>query len=175
MMKKALLVLLGGVVIWSFSFAAAQAQPLKIGVVDLQVCIRDSIEGKQIFKELKGKKDRMQKKLDAKQEELLKLKEELDKQGMMLSMDAKEDREKEFERKRREFKYYYDDLSEDMRKAEAEARTGILKELEKVVDEVGKKRKLSLVFERRSGGIMYLDNALDITKEVIKAYDRTKK
>jgi len=147
----------------------------KIGVVDLQRCLTESIEGKRVFQDLKTKKDGMQRKLDERQEELLKLKDELEKQSMMLSMDAKEDKEKEFERKRRDFKYFYDDLSSEMKKAEAEARAKMLKELEKVVVDIGEKGLYLMVFERRSGGIMYIDKAIDITVEVIKAYDKTKR
>ena len=91
----------------------------KVGIVDLQICVRDSIEGKRVFETLKKTKEDMQKKLDAKQEELLKFKDELDKQGMMLSLDAREDKEKEFERRKRELKYYYEDLTEEMRKEES--------------------------------------------------------
>ncbi len=151
------------------------ADASKIGVVDLQRCITESIEGKKIYQELKKKKDEMQKKLDVKQEELLKMKEEIEKQSMMLSVDAREDKEKTYERKRREFKYYYDDLSEEMMKAEQEARKNILAELEKVVADIGAKEKYSMIFERRSGGIMYIDKAIDITSDVLKAYDQTKK
>jgi len=151
------------------------ADSLKIGVVDLQRCITESVEGKKIYQELKKKKDEIQKKLDVKQEELLKMKEELEKQSMMLSVDAKEDKEKVYERKRREFKYYYDDLSEEMMKAEQEARKLILAELEKIVAEIGAKDKYHMVFERRSGGLMYIDKTIDITVDVLKAYDQSKK
>jgi len=158
-----------------FPLSAVGADPGKIGVVDLQRCLTESIEGKKAFQDLKTKKDVMQRKLDERQEELLKLKDELEKQSMMLSMDAKEDKEKEFERKRRDFKYFYDDLSSEMKKAEAEARAKMLKELEKVVVDIGEKGLYLMVFERRSGGIMYIDKAIDITVEVIKAYDKTKR
>jgi len=158
-----------------FSASAYCAENLVIGVVDLQRCITESAEGKKIYQELKKKKDEMQKKLDVRQEELLKMKEEIEKQSMMLSVDAREDKEKTYERKRREFKYYYDDLSEEMMKAEQEARKGILVELEKVVAEMGEKGKYSMIFERRSGGLMYSDKAIDITDEVLKAFDQPKK
>jgi outer membrane protein len=147
----------------------------KIGVVDLQRCITESEEGKKIYQELKKKKDEMQKKLDVRQEELLKMKEDIEKQSMMLSVDAREDKEKAYERKRREFKYYYDDLSEEMAKAEQEARKGIIADLEKVVAEIGAKEKFQMIFERRSGGIMYIDKAIDITPSVLKAFDQSKK
>jgi outer membrane protein len=111
---------------------------------------------------------------DKQQEDLRGLKDELDKQSMMLSMDAKEDKEKEFERKRREFKFLYEDLSEEMRKVENDARKKILEELEKMVMDMGKKGNYLLIFERRSSGIMSLDKAIDITDDVIKAYNKTK-
>jgi len=147
----------------------------KTAVVDLQVCVRDSIEGKRIFEGLKKTKDDMQKKLDERQEELLKFKEELDKQGMMLSLDAREDKEKEFERRKRELKYYYEDLTEQMRKEEAEARGNIVKELEKIVSDIGAKGNYRMILERRSSGIMYFDKAIDITADVTKAYDDLKR
>ena len=93
---------------------------------------------------------------------------------MMLSIDAKDDKKKDFERMGREFKFLYEDLSEEMRKAETEARAEILNQLEEVVGDIGKRDNYLLIFERRSSGIMFLDNKIDITDEVIKAYDRKK-
>jgi outer membrane protein len=147
----------------------------KVAVVDLQVCVRESVEGKRIFEALKKTKEDMQKKLDARQDELVKFKEELDKQGMMLSLDAREDKEKEFERRKRELKYYYEDLTEEMRKEEAEARGKIIKELEKIVSDMGVKGSYRMILERRSSGIMYFDKTIEITAEVTKAYDDFKR
>lgn len=152
--------------------ASFSAEPQKVAVVDLQKCITDSIEGKKIYNELKAKKDGMQKVIDDKQNELLKLNEVLEKQSMMLSMDAKEDKAKEFDRKKREFKYLYEDLTEEMRKAEAEARKKAIEDLESVVQSIGKKEGYTLMLERRSSGIMYFDGAIDITDKVIKLYDQ---
>jgi outer membrane protein len=173
-MKRYLSMFFGTLCICVFPLSAAGADSDKIGVVDLQRCIRNSIVGKKIFQDLKGKKDGMQKQIDQKQDELLKLKDELEKQSMMLSMDAKEDKEKDFERKSREFKFLYEDLTEEMGKAENEARKKILEELEEVVTGIGEKEGYLLIFERRTSGIMFLDKAIDISDEVIKAYDKTK-
>ena len=151
--------------------SAIGADNMKFGIVDLQRCMTESIEGKKVLEKLKKQKDSMQRRLDEKQEKLLELKKELEKQSMMLSMDAKEDKAKEFERERREFKYYYDDLSSEMRKLEVDARKEILTKLEKIVRDIGRKGNYLLVFERRSSGIMFLDNKIDITDEVIKAFN----
>ncbi len=174
-MRKYLFPLFVLVALCLLPVSAVAADPFKVGVIDLQRCIQDSIEGKKAKNNLQAKKDDMQKKLDVRQNKLLQIKKELEKQSMMLSMDAKQDKEKEFERQRREFKYFYDDISNQMRKAEAEVRKVLLGELETVVGDIGQKGNYTLIFERRSSGIMYLQNTVDLTDEVIKAYDLTKK
>ena len=121
-----------------------------IGVVDLQRCFTESREGKKAVEALKKKKAALQKKFDKKQNEFLKLQEELKKQSMMLSTDARVDKEKEYERMRRELRYTYEDLMKDMRKADAEVKKKMFKELEKVISEIGKAGGLwSLAFHRR--------------------------
>jgi outer membrane protein len=154
------------------AFAAGDG---KIGVVDLQKVISESKEGKRLSADLKEKKDQLQQRLDAMQQELVKMKEDLDKQGMMLSMDAKEDKEKEYERKRREMAYTYEDIREEMRKAEAEAMQSILSDLEKIVKDYGEKNGYMMILERRRGGIITYDDAIDITDAIIKVYDQSKK
>ncbi len=174
-MKRWLGISIGFFAFWLLSQCVFAADTGKIAVVDLQICVRDSIEGKRLYETLKKSKDDMQKKLDARQEELLKFKDELDKQGMMLSLDAREDKEKEFERRKRELKYYYEDLTDAMRKEEADARGKIVKEFEKIVSDIGTKGNYRMIVERRSSGIMYFDKTIDITPEVIKAYDDLKR
>jgi Skp family chaperone for outer membrane proteins len=44
-----------------------------------------------------------------------------------------------------------------------------------VVSEIGKKEGFSLIFERRSGGLMYVSEAVDISLQVLKAYNESKK
>lgn len=66
----------------------------RIGVINLQNCLKGSLEGQKASQLLKKKKDNLQKQLDKKQAELLELRREFEKQGMMLSMDAKEDKKK---------------------------------------------------------------------------------
>lgn len=152
-------------------FSASGSDPIKVGVVDLQKCMAESIEGKRIFEELKKKKDVMQKKLDKRQGALMELKEKIEKQSMMLSPDAREIQQKDFERQRREFKYIYDDLSDEMRKAESETMKKMLKALGKVVASVGEKGNYDLILERTNSAVVYLNNAFDITDEVTKVYN----
>ena len=174
-MKKFLCLLIGIVLVPFIPLKAMGEAPCKIGIVDLQQCLSESIEGKKLLEELKAKLKGLQNKLDAEKNELMKLQEELGNQSMMLSMDAKEDRGREFDRKRREYEYLYKDLGNEMKKAEIDVQKKMLKDLAKVVDKIGSDLKYTIILEKRSGGIMFFDKTIDITNEIIKLYDATKK
>lgn len=158
--------------VFCLPFTTMGAQPVKIGVVDVKRCIHESVKGKKAYEELKEKKESMQKRLDKKQQELLKLKEDLEKQSMMLSMDAKEEKKREFEQKKQEFRYLYEDLSKEMQQAEAKATKGILEELKKVIEKIGEQRDFLMILEMRRSGVIYFKDKIEITDDVIKAYNK---
>jgi outer membrane protein len=106
---------------------------------------------------------------------LIEIEEELKKQSIMLSLDAKEDKVRELERKRRQYKYLADDFTQEMKQAQLDARKTLAKELEKVVAKIGKREAYTMIMEKRTVGLVYYDHAIDITEQVVKAYDQLKK
>jgi len=117
----------------------------RVGVIDLQRCLKESKEGQKVFQILKKKKDDLQKRLNTKQRELLELRKELDKQAMMLSLDAQDDKKKTIERKTRELEYLYRDLNEEMARAQGKEKKRIFKELEKIIKKIGSKENYTTV------------------------------
>ena len=116
----------------------------------------------------------MQKKLDDQKRSLITLEEEFKKQSMMLSLDAKDDKRRELEKKRRYYKYLYEDFTQEMKNIEAEATKKIGTELEAIVRKIGEKEGYMLILEKRTVGLIYYGNAIDITDIVTEAYDRKK-
>ena len=96
----------------------------------------------------------------------------MEKQSLMLSMDAKEDRQKEFEKKKRDLTYLAQDLQEEMKKAESDANLEILKIIQTVIVEIAKKKGLDFITER--SGVLYASQGLDITSEVIEEINKVK-
>jgi outer membrane protein len=149
---------------------------IKIGLIDLQSCLQESKEGQKVLEVLKKKKEALQKQLDEKQKELLELRKEFEKQAMMLSMDAQEDKRKTIERKARELEYFYKDLNEEMMRAQENEKQRILKEIiGTIIEKMGSKGGFTLIMEKKAGGVLYCSDSVDITAEVIKAYDEMKK
>jgi outer membrane protein len=145
---------------------------VRVGLIDLQRCLKESKEGQKIFQILKKKKDDLQRRLDTRQRELLELRKELDKQAMMLSMDAQEGKKRTIERKARELEYLYKDLNEEMVRSQGKEKQRIFKEIEKIIEKIGSEENFTLIMEKRAGGVLYSSESIDITDQVIKAYDQ---
>src|SRR5712691_8389481 len=152
---------------WVLTPALAQApqapQATRIGYVDLQRILARS----QLEKEKVG----MQKQLDGHKVELDKLRDELEKKGQLLSADARRDKQDQLERKLRDAQRLAGDLEKELQKKEQTMGAKILRELEGVFTKVGKEKGYAVILERRQAGVVYGAPEVDVTEEVIKAFD----
>jgi outer membrane protein len=174
-MKNLLYLIAGVILVFGFQQHALCAENCKFAVVDIEKFQEKSKSFQKIAEGLKQKFEALQKKLDEKKTELIEIEEELKKQSIMLSLDAKEDKVRELERKRRQYKYLADDFTQEMKQAQLDARKTLAKELEKVVAKIGKREAYTMIMEKRTVGLVYYDLAIDITEQVVKAYDQLKK
>jgi len=147
---------------------------IKVGIIDLQKCLEESQEGKRVSEILKKKKAVLQTQLDKKQKELLELRKEFEKQAMMLSMDAQEDKRKTIERKARELEYLLKDLNEEMARAQEKEKRRIFKELGDIIKKMGSEQGFTLIMEKRAGGLLYFTESVDLTQKVIVEYNQMK-
>ncbi len=171
-MTRGIKIILPALALFGLLIGPAAAASLKIGVVDVKEFQEKSVGFQEIREQLKSKFDALQKKLEEEKEALMKLEEDFRKQSMMLSLGARDDKRNELEKKRRYYKYLYEDLSEQMKDAERDATRRVLKELEDVVNKIAEEEGFTLILERNSPGMVYVDDAINITDRVIQAYDR---
>jgi outer membrane protein len=172
-MKKILVLAVGLAIVCFFRASLASAQPVKIAIIDLDKFQKTSKSFQKAGAVFKKHLEDLQKKLDDERNAVAKLEEEFKKQSMMLSLDAQEDKRRELEKKRRYYKYLYDEFSQEMKEAETEEIKKVMQELEKVVAKIGEKEGYTLIVERRTPGLIYFNKATDITDRVIEAYDKT--
>jgi len=158
--------------VFFFPASPLAAQTVKIGVVDLQKFQKNSKAFQKASLGVKKKFDDMQQKLNEERNTLAKLDEEFKKQSMMLSLDAQEDKKRELEKKQRHFKFMYDDFSQEMKDTEMDAIKKVMKELEKIVEKMGEKEGYTIILEKRTLGLLYFNNAVDLTDRVTEAYDK---
>jgi len=133
---------------------------------------QNSVRFQKIREVLKKKFNVLQKKLDGERAQIAKIEEELRKQSMMLSLDAKEDKEMELGKRTRHYKYMYGEVTQEMKDAEFEATRKVGKEIEKIVEKMSQKEGYTIILEDGTVGLIYYNIAIDITNQVTEAYDK---
>jgi outer membrane protein len=149
----------------------ALASDMKVGCVDLQKALNESAAGKAAKEKIAAKVKEYQGKVEARQEELKKLKEELEKQSLLLSEDARSAKERDYQQKLKDFQRFTKDIQDELQQKDADFTKSIINELVKVVQEIGAKEGYTLILEKGEGSILYYDDKINLTDEVIKAYD----
>ena len=152
--------------------APVWAKDLKIGVVDIQTVMEESVPGEAALKELKSSFDEMKAELDKHKEDVMKLRQEIQKQSLVLSQEAQIDKETEYKQKVREFQGLQQSYQKKMGIKEKKLTEPILDELKKVIDAYGKKYEYTLILDKKNSGAVYHDASVDITKNVIEELNK---
>ncbi len=172
-MKKVFLFTL----ILSFWIFSAQGAELKIGSIDLGKAVFESDEGKKATKLLEEIINSKQTILLEKDDEIKKLKEDLDRQkkSSSFNVDALNDKEDHLNKLIRDVQIMFTDFQKDVQKKETEFRTGIIKELKEIIHDYAEKEGYAIVFETGESGILYLLEKINITDEIIEKYNESSK
>ena len=153
------------------SVGLAQAAT-KIGYVDMQKALNMSAAGKAAKEKIKAKVQSYDVEVKARQEELKKLKEELEKQAMLLSEEARNAKERDYQQKVKDYQRFTKDIQETLQLTDADFTRKIVEKLLKVVQEVGKRDGYTLILEKTESSLIYADESIDMTDEVIKTFDK---
>ena len=142
---------------------------VKIGFVDLDRALNESKAGRSALEKLQAKVKETKTSLLNEKQDLERLRSDIDKKGLLLKEGERRNLEKEFQRRVRNYQREMRDSQEELNQRKNELMADILKGLEKIVKEIGKKDKFTLILER--GQVLYTDQGVDITDTVIKHYD----
>jgi outer membrane protein len=161
-------------ILFFFQTSAFGADALKIGVLDMQKFQAKSKGFQQSSERIKKNYQVLKDRLDAEVKELQKIEEEFKKQSLMLSLDAQGGKRRELESKKRYIQFLQNDFTQQIKESDVENTQNILKELRKIVGKIGKDNKYTIILNRQVGGVLYVHPSIDITDQVVQAYDRTK-
>lgn len=149
----------------------ALAVEVKLGYVDLQKALNLSETGKAAKEKIQKKVKEHEGTIDARQKELKKLKDDLEKQALLLSDEARGAKERDYQQKLKEFQRYTKDIQEELQQKDADFTRQILEELFKVIKGIGEKEGYTMIFEQSESSLLFADDKIDLTDKVIKAYD----
>ena len=147
----------------------AWGQDLKVGFVNIQKAISQSKRGasaRETFQSaIKAKEEALRKE----QRVIEKEKQQLEKQAVLMKESERVKAQRRFQLRVRDYERKMRDVREELGLKEREMTNEILKDLQKVIIEVGKTGKFTMILERSQ--LLYTDKGTDITDDVIKLYN----
>ena len=150
----------------------AYAQTTKIGVFDMDRVFNESKRWAKERDAFVKKGKALQEAFEKKAAELKALKESLEKKAGMLSEQARKEKEREYQQKARELERLGQDSDAEIKQMNKEGATRFNKILMAVVKKLGQEEKYTLILE--ASIIPYVSKEIDITDQVLKAFDASR-
>jgi outer membrane protein len=145
------------------------AQEGKFALVSLAALSQKSTKAKAIQNKLKQLMEAEKASLENKQKEYLSLKDDLQKQGGLLEPKVREDKIKKISALEVELKLAEQEAQNKLQNAQREAEDKFMRDVTAVISKIRAQKNLAAVFN--SAALFSADNAMDITEEVVRAYD----
>ena len=157
----------------SFSSWLQGQQMVKVGVLHVIRAIMESEEGKAAFTALQKKADAKKEELNKQQQEVQTLQEQLQRQGATLNNDAKMAISRSLESKQTILQRATQDAQREFEQLRFDIMTRIGPELSKVVEHYANENNFYLILDSSSQNTQVLFNtaSLDITTDIIKQFN----
>ncbi|MGD0281320.1 MAG: OmpH family outer membrane protein [Dissulfurispiraceae bacterium] len=172
MKKICLAVVVGFAVLLTGSLSHVNAADIKMGFVDIERAANDSEEGMKAISQLNEFKSSKQLVLTEKGKAIEQMKSDLDKQGDIISSDAKKSKIEEVERSERELQRMVADASQELEKKRREMTESVYKKIIELLAKYGQDEKYTVILPMQS--VLYGDKTLDITDIIIKKFNEQK-
>jgi outer membrane protein len=172
-MKKYCLLISVFIMILSILLNSPQAIAAeKIGFVDIREIIAKSDAGKKASEQIKilYEKDRI--KIQDKESELKKLKDEIEKQRTILTEIAIKEKETAFQKKFRDYQLMVKDINDELQAREQELSKKLIPEILKVTNAIGEREKYTLIMDAASLPIPYYTKDKDLSKQVTQELNK---
>ena len=159
--------------ILAMASVAYSADVAKIGVIDFQQIIDKSDPGKQAKNEINAQGKKMETELKKKAAELEKLKDQLEREALVMSTEKREQNERDLRIKVNDFKGLQKKYEQDLQRLQKKMIGQLQKDILALAQKIGKKEGFQLILER--SGVLYVPSSLNITDRIIKEYNKNGK
>ena len=154
------------------SSANPGAPPGTIGIINSQRLALESAPGKEAYGRLKKLSDQKKEELDKVEKEARDLVQKLNDQGASMPEDKREALSKQADDKQKAWKRMQEDAQRDLQEAERKEMGALENRIGPIVKDYFKEKHYSLVLDARAG-IIYADEVVDLTDEVLKRINTT--
>jgi len=145
---------------------AFSADPVKIGVVDLQKILETSNSGKAAQNELKVQRDKMQADMKQRGNEIQEIESRMQREAMVMSKETREEKEREHRIKVSDFQALQRKYQGDLQEVERKLMGKLQSDITSLVGDIAKKDGYLLVISNI--GVIYSLPSTDITERLIQ-------
>jgi outer membrane protein len=151
--------------------SSAAAADVRVGVVDMQRVLESSKQGQAAQKKLESDLKTAQADIDSKKGDLEKRQAAFSKQKTSLNPDALRSKQEELISLEKDLKRSFQDQQDSLRRKNASLVGDLAKKIRKIVDEYGKEKNFTVILERGAQSVLFSDNDIDITEDIISRFD----
>jgi outer membrane protein len=148
------------------------AAQTKVAVIDVQRVVTESDPGKEVMGRLKTLTDSKAQKGQTLQQELAALQDQFNKQRFTVSETRQAEMSKEIEDKQIAIRRFQDDAQREVTEAQRRELGGLEERILPIINAIGQERGLTLIFNKFQSGLVYADETIDITDEVIQRFNK---
>ena len=150
---------------------AAAPGDIKIAVIDTERILLTSNTGKKALADLKKLQEAKEGEARTKQQEIKDMQAKLTDGRLSLAQDKLAEMEKQLEEKLVSLRRFQEDANSELGKKRDQVLASIDQKVMPVINQVGKELGYTLIFRKFESGLIYADEAVDITASIIQRLD----
>ncbi len=151
---------------------AAQDEPIKIGVVDLDQAISSTEDGKAAREELARKQREAEAQMAPLYERYKTLEGELESRKFVLSDESLFQKQLDLAEVRNQIENKIKEIEGQLKVDKFRIQEPLLTKLRTIINETGRDEGFTLILQRGAAGVIYTREALDITDLIIAKYNK---
>jgi outer membrane protein len=144
---------------------------LRVAVIDTEKILLSSVAGKKAIAELKKAQEQKEGELRARQQEIKELQDKLSQGRLTLAQDKLAEMTKQLEDREIALRRLSDDATRELNKRKDDLLGGIDEKVMPVINQIGHEQGYTMIFRKFESGLIYADDAIDITSAVVQRLD----
>jgi outer membrane protein len=166
--KTILTIGLASVLLWG---TAAQDEPIRVGIVDIEQAISSTKEGKAAREEFARKQRDAEAQVQPMYERYRALEEEIKAKRFVLSDEALFQKQLDLAEMRNQIQNKAKEIEGQLQVDQKRLEGPLTAKLVGIIEDIGKSKGFTLILRRGTPGLLYTREALDITDLVIEKYN----
>jgi outer membrane protein len=156
-------------------YGVVSAAEPKIGYVDMQMAIQQTSDGKKAKKNLEAIAKTKEDKLKALEADLKKKGDDFKQKASIYDEATKRKKQMELQKEFYDLQQLLGQSQAELRQKEEEALKPIVNVIRQQIDTIAKKENYTIVLEKSENLVLFAKKEIDLTDQVVKAYEKAKK